>query len=208
MREVMRAASGVGLALRQEVVYQVVSRRDMSCVVYGLLTRPLSPLFRLRTRLRKRLYEVSVRFAAAEVRGRLVVNGRSSVNRSTRLGKNVNMNGLRVAGTGPVTIGDNFHSGRGCLLITQNHDFDTGDAIPYGGTYRKEPIVIEDNVWLGARVIVLPGVRIGEGAIIQAGSVVVRDIPACAIAGGHPASVFKKRDEAHYYRLKAEGKFL
>lgn len=51
------------------------------------------------------------------------------------------------------------------------------------------------------------GVLIGEGAIIQAGSVVVSDIPACAIAGGHPAKVFKFRDKEHYYRLKEEGKF-
>ena len=51
------------------------------------------------------------------------------------------------------------------------------------------------------------GVTIGEGAIIQAGSVVVSDIPKYAIAGGHPAKVFKYRDIDHYERLKAEAKF-
>lgn len=56
-------------------------------------------------------------------------------------------------------------------------------------------------------VIVLGGVTIGEGAIIQAGSVVVSDIPDCAIAGGHPAKVFKDRDQDHYHRLKQEGRF-
>lgn len=50
-------------------------------------------------------------------------------------------------------------------------------------------------------------VNIGEGVIIQAGSVVTSDIPACAIAGGHPARVFKNRDEDHYYKLKSEKKF-
>ena len=68
-------------------------------------------------------------------------------------------------------------------------------------------VVIEDNVWLGNRVIVLPGVTIGEGAIIQAGSVVVNDIPKYAIAGGHPAKVFSSRDKDHYEKLKKEGKF-
>jgi acetyltransferase-like isoleucine patch superfamily enzyme len=53
----------------------------------------------------------------------------------------------------------------------------------------------------------LGGVSIGEGAIIQAGSVVVKNIPKYAIAGGHPATVFKYRDIDHYERLKAEGKF-
>ena len=66
-------------------------------------------------------------------------------------------------------------------------------------------VVIEDNVWLGNRVIVLPGVTIGEGAIIQAGSVVVKDIPKYAIAGGHPAKVFSSRDKDHYEMLKKEG---
>jgi acetyltransferase-like isoleucine patch superfamily enzyme len=56
-------------------------------------------------------------------------------------------------------------------------------------------------------VIILPGVTIHEGAIIQAGSVVVKDIEKCAIAGGHPAKVFKYRDIEHYEKLKKEGKF-
>ena len=66
---------------------------------------------------------------------------------------------------------------------------------------------IGDNVWLGTRVIILPGVKIGEVAIIQAGSVVVNSIPCCAIAGGHPAKAFNYRDKEHYYKLKEEIKF-
>jgi chloramphenicol O-acetyltransferase type B len=53
----------------------------------------------------------------------------------------------------------------------------------------------------------LPGVIIGEGAIIQAGSVVTKNIPAFAIAGGHPANVFSQRDVEHYIRLKNGNKF-
>ena len=68
--------------------------------------------------------------------------------------------------------------------------------------------MIEDNVWLGQNITILQGVKIGEGAIIQAGSVVVSDIPACSIEGGHPAKVFKKRNEEHYYKLKQEESFF
>ena len=68
-------------------------------------------------------------------------------------------------------------------------------------------IFVEDNVWLGNRVIILGGVTIEEGAIIQAGSVVVSDIPKCAIAGGNPAKVFKYRDIEHYEALKANKQF-
>jgi len=158
-------------------------------------------------RLRALVYTARVRRQAKAVHGRLTVNGYSSVNPSTVLGDNVNFNGLRVAGDGAVTIGSNFHSGPDCLLITQIHNYDHGEAVPYDSTYVLKPIVIENNVWLGSRVIVLGGVTIGEGAIIQAGSCVVSDIPKCAIAGGHPAKPFRMRDLEHYERLKKAGRF-
>ncbi|WP_220498070.1 acyltransferase [Rhodopirellula sp. JC639] len=93
-------------------------------------------------------------------------------------------------------------------MITQNHRYDDGNAIPYDSKeYVLLDIEIGDNVWLGDRVILLGGITIGEGAIIQAGSVVVSDVPKCAIAGGHPAKVFKMRDVEHYENLKTQGKF-
>ena len=137
----------------------------------------------------------------------LKVNGPSFVNKNTILGKNVNFNGMQIRGLGHVTIGDNFHSGRGCVMITHVHNFDHGEAIPYDSTYVQKDIKIEDNVWLGDDVMILGGVTLGEGCIIQAGSVVVSDIPKYGIAGGHPAKVFKNRDIEHYERLKREGKF-
>ena len=137
----------------------------------------------------------------------LKVNGFSMVSKNTILGKNINFNGIRISGCGFVKIGDNFHSGRNCLMISQNHNFNQGNKIPYDNTYICKDIEIEDNVWLGDRVIVLGGVKIGEGAIIQAGSVVVSSIPKYGIAGGHPAKVFSQRDIEHYEALKDQCKF-
>ena len=137
----------------------------------------------------------------------MVANFRTKVTGNTFLGDNVNFNGLVITGRGQVVIGDNFHSGSECLFITQNHNYDKGGKIPYDETYITKDIEIADNVWLGSRVIVLGGVRIGEGAIIQAGSCVVCDIPDFAIAGGHPAKVFASRDVEHYNLLKKDGKF-
>ena len=137
----------------------------------------------------------------------LKVNGKSRVNRNTVLGNNVNFNGMTITGIGEVTIGNNFHSGPGCIIMNSYHNYDKGTAIPYDSTYTHKDVVIEDNVWLGSNVTILGGVTIGEGAIIQIGSVVVSSIPSCAIAGGHPAKVYKYRDKEHYYKLKAEGKF-
>ena len=136
----------------------------------------------------------------------LYVNGYSTVSKITYLGKNVNFNGMTIGGCGVVRIGDNFHSGKECSIITQNHNYE-GTKIPYDNTYICKDVTIEDNVWLGNRVIILGGVTIGEGAIIQAGSVVVKDVPKYAIAGGHPAKVFKYRDIEHYEYLRKEKKF-
>lgn len=135
------------------------------------------------------------------------VNNESSFNGNTHLGSNCNFNGMSVQGRGKVTIGNNFHSGPQCLIISQIHNYDNGTKIPYDDTYILRDIRIEDQVWLGSRVIVLGGVTIGEGAIIQAGSVVVSDIPKYAIAGGHPCKVFKYRDIEHYERLKEKKSF-
>lgn len=154
---------------------------------------------------RIRIYRVKKRCGSYV--NRVQVGGATGLTKNTFLGDNVNFNGLSVSGGGRVTIGDNFHSGPECLFITQNHNFDNGSAIPYDSTYIFKDITIEDNVWLGSRVIVLGGVTIGEGAIIQAGSTVVSDIPKYAIAGGHPAKCFSERNIEHYEKLKAEGKF-
>ena len=144
---------------------------------------------------------------AKSVKSNLKVNGVSWVNQNSYLGENVNFNGMKIYGQGKVVIGNNFHSGTDCQMITQFHDYDKGKAIPYDSTYIKKDIIIENNVWLGNNVILLGGITIGEGAIIQAGSVVVSNIGKYVIAGGHPAKPFSKRDVQHYIDLKNNNKF-
>ncbi|CAK0764481.1 putative acetyltransferase [Gammaproteobacteria bacterium] len=152
-------------------------------------------------------YAWQVRRQAKECGPGLKVNGPSRVSSQTSLGSNVNFNGMTISGCGAVRIGDNFHSGTECLMIAQIHNYDHGTTIPYDSSYLPRPITIGANVWLGTRVMVLGGVEIGEGAIIQAGSVVVSSIPAYSIAGGHPARVFKMRNIEHYEELKRKGRF-
>lgn len=158
-------------------------------------------------RLIKIYYTHRIKLSVLAVGKDLKINGKSFCNNKTLLGNNVSFNGMSILGGGNVKIGNNFHSGTECMMITQFHNFDNGSAIPYDDTYIYKSIDIEDNVWLGNRVIILGGVTIGEGAIIQAGSVVVKSIPKYAIAGGHPAKVFKYRDIDHYEKLKQEEKF-
>jgi len=157
-------------------------------------------------RWRKAYYKKQVLRTAEYVKGEVSVNGLTYVNRKTRLGHNVHFNGLRIVGNGKVAIGDNFHSGMDCVFLTEVHNY-KGTKLPYDETNILKEITIEDNVWLGHGVLILGSVTIGEGAIIQAGAVVTKDVPKLGIAGGNPATVFKYRDEEHYYNLKKEGKF-
>lgn len=133
--------------------------------------------------------------------------GFSSVTKNTVLKDYVNFNGMKVMGNGNCTIGSYFHSGIDCLIITQNHNYDKGTMIPYDKTYIYKDVIIEDFVWMGSKVTILPGTKIGEGAIIQAGSVVHGEIPPYAIIGGNPANIIKYRDIEHFKKLKNEGKF-
>lgn len=158
-------------------------------------------------KFRKKIYTSKVRLMSKNIGKDLNVNKNSKITKNTVLGNNVNFNGMRIQGNGKVVIGNNFHSGEECLMITDIHNYDYGKSIPYDDTYISKDIYIEDNVWFGSRVLVLGGVNIGEGAIIQAGSVVVKDIPKYSIVGGSPATVFKQRNIEHYEALKKEGKF-
>ncbi len=157
--------------------------------------------------LKRYLYTKRVRKQCQRCGKNLRVNNLSYVTRNTVIRNNVNFNGMVIRGGGKVIIGNYFHSGEECLMITQNHNYDKGNAIPYDDTYIYKSIIIEDFVWLGSRVTILPGVKIGEGTIIQGGSVVSSDIPPYAIAGGNPARVFKYRDIEHFRRLKKDKKF-
>lgn len=124
-----------------------------------------------------------------------------------KMGKNCHFNGINISGQGKVVIGDNFHSGKNIRVITTFHNFSNGTALPYDDTMYSKDIFIGSNVWIGEAVIILGGVSIGDGAVVQAGSVVCKDVPSLAIAGGHPAVPFKYRDKEHYERLNREKKY-
>lgn len=103
-----------------------------------------------------------------------------------------------------VRIGRYFHCGKGCVIRTSDHDFQRGYPIIHGSIagYKSADVTIGNHVWLGDDVLIMKGVTIGQGAIIQARSVVVSDIPALSIAGGHPCRVFASRDPEEYNFLR------
>ena len=90
-------------------------------------------------------------------------------------------------GRGGITIGNDVFIGPKVNLITINHEVNPDNR---SATYGR-PIVIEDKVWIGINSTILPGVKIGYGAIVGAGSVVTKDVPAMTIVAGDPARINK-----------------
>ena len=85
--------------------------------------------------LKRYLYTKRVRKQCQRCGKNLRVNNLSYVTRNTVIRNNVNFNGMVIRGGGKVIIGNYFHSGEECLMITQNHNYDKGNAIPYDDTY-------------------------------------------------------------------------
>lgn len=104
-----------------------------------------------------------------------------------------------ILDTSPVHIGNGAFIAPGCVLACPGHALVAEERMEGIGT--SAPIILEDNVWLGANVTVLGGVTIGEGSMIGAGSVVNKDIPAGVIAVGNPCRVLRPVTDAD--RMKA-----
>jgi maltose O-acetyltransferase len=130
-----------------------------------------------------------------------------------KAGRNVDIaDSVMFSGYKSITGGDNFGFGKGCrvyagggirigshvmiapyvTLITSNHRYRTQYSSE--GNYNEfKPIIIQDDVWIGERAIILPGVTIGRGAIVGAGAVVSRNVPEFAVVVGNPAQIVKYR---------------
>lgn len=78
--------------------------------------------------------------------------------------------------------------------------------LPYDDIYVVKDVRIAKNVWIGADVSIMPGVNIGEGAVVAACSCIIKDVPPLALVGGNPAKVIGHRDKQEYEKLKDENK--
>jgi acetyltransferase-like isoleucine patch superfamily enzyme len=115
-------------------------------------------------------------------------------NASIRIGNNTRIHGTCIHAYQNIIIGNNVLIAANCNIIDGNgHDlsFDnpSNRINTIGGS---KSVIINDNVWIGANSLILPGVTIGEGSVIAAGSIVTKDIPPMVVAGGNPAKVIKK----------------
>lgn len=104
-------------------------------------------------------------------------------------------NNVILDGRGTLTIGDDVLIGYQSIIMTYARGFRDRDTLIRLQPGSASPVVIGNDVWLGARVVVLPGVTIHDGAVIAAGAVVTKDVPAYAVAAGVPARVIGQRGE-------------
>lgn len=116
----------------------------------------------------------------------------SDFGKNIRLGERVFINsGCKFQDQGGITIGDDCLIGHNTVLATLNHDI----AADRRADMHPGPIVLGRNVWVGANVTILPGVTVGDDAVIAAASVVTKDVPARAIVVGSPARVVRSIDD-------------
>ena len=146
------------------------------------------PVFGKLGAVRHWLFSRSVRACGANV----IVNRGVTYSPEICVGENVTINeGCRIRRG--VDLGDSVMLAPGVSLITSSHVFDRVDVpiSEQGETY--EPIVVGAGAWLGTNAVVLPGVNIGEGAIVAAGAVVTKHVKPFSIVGGVPARVIGSR---------------
>lgn len=107
----------------------------------------------------------------------------------------------RIDQRGTIIIGKKVAIANEVNILTADHEFDSPDF-----TGRERPVVIEDYVWIGARAIILPGITLGKGSVVAAGSVVTKDVPPYSVVAGVPAKIVNTRPtnldyETKYQRL-------
>lgn len=102
--------------------------------------------------------------------------------------------GLSNTIIGPVKVGNDVRLAQNVVLSGLNHNYDKIDSPIHAQGVSTKPIIIEDESWIGANVVVVPGVTIGKHSIVAAGSVVTKNVPEYSVVAGNPARILKQYD--------------
>ncbi len=115
------------------------------------------------------------------------------VGKNSHVGKNTQISCIQA---GDLVIGANVMISPYVMITATGHNFADVDTPMQVQGLSSRKVSIEDDVWVGGKSIILPGVTVGRGSVVAAGSVVTRDVPPLAIVGGNPAKVIKYRTDA------------
>jgi acetyltransferase-like isoleucine patch superfamily enzyme len=120
----------------------------------------------------------------------------------------VGISACQINAMGGLHLGRCCQIAAGSVIMTIDHQITGGEALPYDRVRLIKPIYMEDYVWIGSRVMIAPGVRIGEGAVVAMGSVLFHDVPPLAVVSGNPAKVLMYRSKEDFERLKQAGSMI
>lgn len=121
------------------------------------------------------------------------LESQASITSALEIGNNSGI-GISSRIYGHVCIGDNVLMGPEVIILTSGHKYENASVlIRDQGRLPEKTVHIGNDVWIGARAIIMPGVKIGDGAVIGASAVVTKDVPQNAVVGGVPAKVIKQR---------------
>ena len=115
--------------------------------------------------------------------------------------------GTVINSYGGLHVGENTGIGYNCVIFTALHRYRNANTIPFDNVCELKPVIIREFVWIGANVKILPGIEIGEGAIIGMGAVLTKNVPPLSIVIGNPAEVIGHRSKEHYYNCKEKEAF-
>jgi maltose O-acetyltransferase len=115
--------------------------------------------------------------------------------------------GTIINSMGGLYVGQHTGIGYNCTIFTVQHHYRNADTIPFDQGVDLKPVIIREFVWTGTGVMIMPGIEIGEGAIIGMGAVVTKNVPPLAIVLGNPAEVIGYRSKEHFQKCKENGRF-
>ena len=183
-----RASLGERIARR--LVADVRGIRPLLLLVQGLVALIPRATFGW---VRPALYRAAgVRIGArTRIYGKVQIEGVGPVASQVRIGSDCMFTTpLFLNASADIRIGNHVVIGHHAMIITDDHDL--GDPTQRCGARVASPVVVEDGVWIAARVTVLPGVTLGHGSVIAAGALVARDVPPNTLVAGVPARVIKR----------------
>ena len=168
-------------------------KKVIGLIIYNLIGKYLPPSFSVIKIGQKRIRALCGKLILAKCGSEVNIEKGAVFSSKVILGDRSGI-GINASIGGTCIIGNDVMMGPDCIIYTYNHKYDDVNHTMRGqGFTEEEPVVIGDDVWIGGRVTILPGVHIGSHSIIGAGSVVTKSIPEWAIAAGNPAIVKKYR---------------
>ena len=169
----------------------------------------LIPIRKLRRKLRNKYYPSSVsydkyNFTDCEIHSNIEHPEYLSMGKHVWIGGDCKIFPSKIAN---IKFGNNIYIAMNTTIYTTFHNYQNENMLPFDYSDICSPVEIGDNVWIGSHCIILPGVKIDEGAVIASGSVVSKSVPKCAVVAGNPARIVKYRDIELYERLKSKGNY-